>query len=244
MKNFAFALALSLPTLGLAAKSLPNVPANCLQDIQMNGYCADFDAPIFMGPVNIRFFIVVDKADYPTVDSAIARYMDFASWPEFVMDSGRSNIEFHSSSVLSPIPAVGSRPEIIRHYANYRLKAPIVGWQDVRVVTHNYKVAPYQNALASLEFEVQNRGAQQVPVGESPLMGSEGVKSQTGSVHAVDCKLSNLCNDNQHLLIYHSKISPDIDILPKVAAGAIQEGVEAIIVGMFFSFDNDDDEIL
>ena len=58
MKNITLALALSLPALSLSAKSLPDVPKDCLEDIQLKGFCADSEAPIFKGPVKVKFFIV------------------------------------------------------------------------------------------------------------------------------------------------------------------------------------------
>ena len=244
MKKLALALGLAVPSIGFAAKSLPTVPQDCLDDVQLKGYCTDYEAPIFKGPVNIKFFVVADKSVFPTVEAAIARYTDFAAWPQYVVNSGKTNVEFVTSVNMEPIPAKDGNGEVLRHYANYRLKAPVVGWQDVRVLTHNNIVEPYEGALASLELTVQSQGTQEVPAGEKALEGSEGVKNQIGSVHAIDCAKSNLCTEDQHLLVYESTITPDIDILPSVAAGAIQEGIEAIIIGMFSNVDGDDGEVL
>lgn len=244
MKNITLALALSLPALSLSAKSLPDVPKDCLEDIQLKGFCADSEAPIFKGPVKVKFFIVVDKSTYPTIDSAVARYADFPAWPDYVAASGKTNVEFNTSVTLAPLPAKDGQPEIMRHYSNYRMKAPVVGWQDVRSVIHNYIVPAYDGALASLEFEVQNEGTQEVPVGEEPLEGSIGVSAQTGSVHVLSCEASELCSKDQQLLVYASTITPDIDILPSVAAGAILEAVEGIIIGMFLDTGAGDGEIL
>jgi len=123
---------------------------------------------------------------------------------------------------------------IFRHFYDYRLKSPI-GYQNVRGVTFNSRVTPYAGALASLEFEAQNTGAQEVPAGEKLLVGSEGVKFQTGAVHAVSCAATNFCDDTQWLLVYETKLQPEIDLLPKVAATSIQAGIEALLVGMLFN---------
>ncbi|SMF76599.1 hypothetical protein [Pseudobacteriovorax antillogorgiicola] len=243
MKIAMMALGLSVSTLGFA-KALPEAPADCLDSIQLKGFCSDFSAPPLVGSVKIKFFVAAEKSDFPTVDSATSRYLDFVAWPGYALASGTDNLEFNQSAVLAPIPAQGDQAEILRHYADYRIAAPIVGWQNVRVLTHNTVVKTYDGALASLEFVVQNQGPQEVPAGAAELDGSEGVKDQIGSVHVVDCSTSELCTSNQHLLIYESTVTPDINILPTIAGKAIQDGIEGIMIGMFLNVDNGDGDIL
>lgn len=233
-------------TLGLAvsasaaAQTLPTAPSGCARDLAMRSYCSSFDAPPLRGPINVKLFAVVDKADYTSVDGVIKRYTDFERWPAYVDATGRTDIVFNTSKVLKPLPATSGSAEVLRHYANYRIDS-VIGYQDVRVVTHNSVVKAYTGALASLEFVAQNKGTQEVPTGEPALNGSVGVQSQTGSVHVVDCASSELCSADQYLLIYQSTVTPDIDLLPNLAARSISRGVESLLIGMFLLGDADDD---
>lgn len=244
MKNLALALGLMLPAVGYAGKTLPNVPSDCMDDIELQSYCASTKAPIFKGPVKVAFFVVVGKSEFPSVESAVERYMDFDAWADYVAASGQDNVEIDLSTTLDPIPAKEGSNEVFRQYSAYRMKAPVVGWQEVRAVSHNYEVPAYDGALTSVDFVIQNSGSQEVPVGEAPLNGSEGVKSQTGSLHVVSCEKSELCSEDQMLLIYESTITPDIDILPSVAAGAIKDAIGGIVIGMFLELGAGDGEVL
>ena len=214
------------------SKSLPVAPDGCVRDIVTFGYCSSFDAPLFRGPIDVNFFAVIPADQFADMDAIIGRYTSFEKWPDFVLASGSDAVVFNQSATLASLPATEDSPEILRHYADYRIASPI-GYQDVRVLTHNFMVAPYEGALASLEFTVQNSGPQDVPTDAPALNGSEGVKEQTGSVHIVDCADSDLCTDDQLLLIYESRILPEIDLLPRVAAESILQGIESILIGMF-----------
>jgi hypothetical protein len=218
-------------------------PSNCGDDLVVQQYCSDYTAGILSGGVEVSFFAVVDKADYPTIDSLLAKYTDFAKWPDYVAATGRTAIIFNQSLKLESLPASQTSNEVLRHYADYKIDSPL-GYQDVRVVTHNVTVDPYEGALGSVEFEVQTEGMQDLPVDVAPLEGAVGVKSQTGNVHVVDCAKSDLCTDERYLLIYQSKIVPEIDLLPKLAAGPISEGIESILIGMFLIDNADDGDVL
>ncbi len=213
-------------------KQLPVAPDGCLRDIVTLGYCSSFEAPVFRGPIKVNFFAVVPADQFADIDTIVKRYTGFDKWPAYVLASGSDAVVFNQSATLAPLPATEESPEILRHYADYRIDSPI-GYQDVRVVTHNFEVAPYANALASLEFEVQTTGPQEVPADAPNLDGSEGVKEQTGSVHVVDCVNTDLCGEQELLLIYESTILPEIDLLPRVAAESILQGIESILIGMY-----------
>lgn len=233
--------------LGLAAsasaKTLPTAPEGCIRDLQTKNFCSAYEAPALRGPITVKFFATVDKASYPTIDDLLERYTDFEAWPAYVESTGRTDVIFNSSEVLPSIPATDSSPEILRHYADYQIDS-VIGYQDVRVVTHNIRVDDYPGALGSIEFEVQTSGSQPVPAGEPALEGAVGVQQQTGSVHAVDCINSDLCADDQYLLVYESTITPAIDLLPNLAARSITRGVESILIGMFLMDQGGDDDIL
>lgn len=232
--KIALSLGLSLFASSLLqAKTLPTPPANCAADIAALGFCSSSDAPPFKGAVDIRFFVVVDKASYPAVDDLLNRYLSFSSWPAFSESTGTDDLLFTKSVRMPTITVNGAK--VYRHYYDYKLKSPI-GYQKVRGVTFNSKVTPYPGALASVEFTAQNSGPQAVPAGEKALNGSEGVQFQTGSVHALDCDSRfDFCGSDQYLLMYETKVQPDIDLLPKVAAGSIAKGIEALLVGMLFN---------
>ncbi|MFW7381905.1 MAG: hypothetical protein ACOH5I_24070 [Oligoflexus sp.] len=233
-------------TLGLAvsasaaAQTLPTAPSGCARDLAMRSYCSSYSAPPLRGPINVKFFAVVDKASYSNINSILKRYTDFENWPEYVDATGRTDILFNTSKVLKPLPATDGNGEVMRHYADYRIDS-VIGYQNVRVVTHNTLVDAYDGALRSLEFTAQNKGQQEVPTGEPALNGSIGVQSQTGNVHVVDCASSELCSEDQYLLIYESTVTPDIDLLPNLAARSITRGIESLLIGMFLLGDADGD---
>lgn len=214
------------------AKILPSPPAHCGADIAQEGYCAETSATgVFAGTVKITLFTVVDKADYPDADHAVERFVDFDLWTEHVLSTGRDEIVF-DRSVAMPTTIDQMGRAIFRHYADFKIKTPI-GYQSVRAVTHNYGVQAYFGALKSLEFQVQLEGNQEIPDGEKPLFGAEGVKEQFGSVHAASCINYDFCYDHELLLVYQATIKPTINLLPKVAANSILKATEVLLIGMF-----------
>ncbi len=228
------ALSLALFSGMAAAKDLPAIPADCAKSVADLGYCSAVQAPTFKGPIDMQFFVVVDKSNYPTVTSIINRYLAFDYWPEFSKSTSTDSLLFSKSARMPSFDK--DQRTIYPHYYDYRLKSPI-GYIKVRGLTHNYLVQPYTNAVMSLEFVAQTAGPQTVPAGEKPLDGLEGVKFQTGAVHAIDCANGSVsfCSADQFLLVYTTNLQPDIDLLPKVAAASIQSGIESLLVGMLFN---------
>jgi hypothetical protein len=230
--KLAIALGLGLLSSTLMAKELPQAPASCADDVAQIGYCSKVTAPTFRGPIDIQFFVVVDKATFPTVESVLDRYLSFDNWPAYSQSTDTDALLFNKSVRMSDMQK--DAETIFRHYYDYRIKSPI-GYQKVRGVTYNTRVTPYIGALASLEFVAQNSGPQEIPAGEKPLVGTEGVKFQTGAVHAASCEGLSFCDDSQWLLVYETNLQPEIDLLPKVAATSIQAGIEALLIGMLFN---------
>ena len=213
-----------------SANELISIPAHCEKEITLHGYCSDSQAPLIKGSFKIRFFIIVDKAVFPSVDKLYHRYISFDSWGNFADSSGKGTVIFKTTTSLEPIQHENDET-IYRHYFNYKLSTP-VGWRNVRGLSHNKKIKPRQGALFSMEFKVQNKGPQEVPVGAEPLNGAEGLKAQTGYIHIMECSGQSICNLHQWLIIYESNITPSMDIFPKIAARSIKGGIEAILLGM------------
>lgn len=214
------------------APPVPKDLATCVAAIADQNFCVETDASSF--PINIRFYIVVDKENYPTVETLLDKYMAFDEWPAYTETVGSDSIVFNRSARLDDITAADGTT-IARHYYDYKLKSPI-GYQKVRGVTYNNRLAtPYAGAEGTIEFTAQTNGTQEVPSGEKPLTGAEGVKLQTGVINAVACTSNELCSEGQWLLTYESSITPAITLLPKVAAGSIQQGLETVLVGMLFN---------
>ncbi len=218
----------------LAAGQLPTAPANCAEAIAEKSYCSETVYPQGGFPFTTRFFVVVEKEVYPTVEVLLDKYMAFDQWPAYVGTVDSNAIIFNKSARLSDkSDELGQT--VARHYYDYKLKSPI-GYQKVRGVTHNTRLAKaYTGAEATIEFSAQTSGPQEVPAGEKALNGAEGVKVQVGAISAVACTGSNLCNDNQWLLIYETSITPTINLLPKVASASVVEGLEVILLGMLFN---------
>ena len=214
--------------------TLPTAPEQCQEDISLKNYCTEMVAGTFSGPIELRFFLSVEKSAYGSVEEALNQYLNFEQWPAFAEQAEATNIVYRSSVTLPSIFDEVNKRDVFRHYADFKIAAPIVQWQEVRSVTHNYWVEPYEGALASIEFVVQNEGSQDVPPGADPLEGAIGIRSQTGYFHGVDCATTNkLCPEDSYLIVYDSIVEPDLDILPKISGGAIQAVIEKLMLGMY-----------
>jgi hypothetical protein len=214
------------------APPVPKDVAGCVASIAEQNFCVETEASSF--PINIRFYIVVDKEAYPSVETLLDKYMAFDHWPAYTDTVGADTIVFNRSARLSDLSS-DDGSTIARHYYDYKLKSPI-GYQKVRGVTYNHRLdTPYAGAEGTIEFAAQTTGAQEVPNGEKPLNGAEGVKLQNGVINAVSCENNQLCGEGQWLLTYESSITPAITLLPKVAAGSIEAGLETVLIGMLFN---------
>ena len=60
---------------------LPSPPKGCKDDISLKGYCSRMEAGTFSGPIQIGFFLVVDKTGYARVEDALQKYLQFEEWP-------------------------------------------------------------------------------------------------------------------------------------------------------------------
>ncbi|MCX6130201.1 MAG: hypothetical protein NTX25_14195, partial [Proteobacteria bacterium] len=177
--TLGFASCLSSVTWAASA-ALPADPNVCAESIAEKGYCVESDVP-FSGPFTLRFFVVVDKENYPTVDNLLDQYLSFDKWPSYTETVGSDTILFNKSVRMSDLKTA-SGEVIARQYYDYKLKSPI-GYQKVRGVTHNKRLAtPYAGSLATIEFVAQIDGPQDIPAGEKALDGAEGVRSQTGVI--------------------------------------------------------------
>ncbi len=231
---FLSSYAMAAETGPIPAPAIPTAPADCAASIAEKGFCVETLFPAGGFPFTTRFFVVVEKEVYPTVEVLLDKYLAFDQWPAYTDTVGADTIVFNKSVRLTDATAADGTV-IARHYYDYKLKSPI-GYQKVRGVTHNRRLAlPYTGASATIEFAAQTTGLQEVPAGEKPLNGAEGVKVQTGLINAVDCTANDLCTENQWLLIYESSITPSITLLPKVAASSVEKGLETVLVGMMFN---------
>lgn len=220
------------------ASPLPSAPSGCFGDILRKGFCSSYKTSgVVSGSITVDLFAVVYKEDYPSVEELFNRFSDFERWPEFAEASGRTDVLFSDSRLMDEFEDENGKTMV--HYSDYRLNS-VIGYQSIRVVTNNTIVEPFEGALGSIVFNVKTEGEQQVPEGADPLEGAEGVQFQDGSVHAVDCVNSILCDDDQMLLIYQTTVRPDIDLLPSLAATAITNGIESLLIGMFLTEDSDD----
>jgi hypothetical protein len=226
-----------------SAKSLPEMPAGCAQDIAVKGFCSGFSTSgVTSGSVTATIFAVIDAARFPDAQSLYERYVDFDQWGDFAANSGSPDVFFNASKRM-PSEKDENGKEVIKHYFSYEINSPI-GFQKVRAVSDYRLVDAYEGAELSLEFVVNTQGQQTVPAGEEPLNGAVGVKSQTGVVHAISCSTTELCGEGEIMIAYNSEVRPAIDLLPSLAGPAITAGSEAILIGMFLVDDSIDGDVL
>lgn len=215
-------------------KTIPPIPANCAAGVADKGYCTDVVIPAAGFPFSIRFFVVVEKDVYPTGDDLLDKYLAFEQWPAYAASTGSDNLIFAKSLRLTDKADAQGQP-ILRQYFDYKLKSPI-GYQKIRGIMHNQRLKEaYIGAESTTEFVVQTSGPQEVPAGEKPLNGAEGLKLQTGSLNLVSCQGTGLCSDQQWIVIYESTITPAINLLPKVVSASVEKGIADVIVGMLFN---------
>lgn len=215
-------------------KAIPPIPANCAAGVADKGYCSEAVIPAGGFPFSIRFFVVVEKEVYPTGDELLAKYLAFDQWPAYAASTGSDNLIFTKSLRMGDKVDAQGQP-ILRQYFDYKLKSPI-GYQRIRGITHNEHLKEaYIGAESTTEFVVQTSGPQEVPAGEKPLNGAEGLKLQTGSLNLVSCEGTGLCSDQQWIVIYESTITPAINLLPKVVSASVEKGIADVIVGMLFN---------
>jgi hypothetical protein len=215
-------------------KSIPPIPANCANGVADKGYCTEAVIPPGGFPISIRFFVVVEKENYPTGEDLLTKYLAFDQWPAYAESTGSDNLIFNRSLRMQD-KVDGQGQVLMRQYFDYKLKSPI-GYQKIRGITHNQRmIKPYRGAESTTEFVVQTSGVQEVPAGEKPLNGAEGLKLQTGSLNLVSCEGTGLCSDQQWIVIYESTITPAINLLPKVVASSVEKGIADVIVGMLFN---------
>jgi hypothetical protein len=168
------------------------------------------------------------------VETILDKYLAFDQWPAYTDTVGSDAIVFNNSARLNDLTN-NDGSVVARHYYDYKLKTPI-GYQKVRGVTYNHRLAkPYAGSEGTIEFVAQTSGPQEVPAGEKPLNGAEGLKLQTGIINAISCTNTELCGEGQWLLVYESSITPAITLLPKVAAASIEKGLVTVLIGMLFN---------
>ncbi len=211
-------------------KTVPVLPQGCGDQISSNGlYCS---ARVITGDkTTVTFAAVVSKDAFPTVESILARYTNFPRWPEYAATSPDTVIEFKRAGSVALEPLTSADGVVtMRHVYDYSLKIqgiPLLK-QSVRGITYNTIVAPYKGALASLEFVAQTTavpGFQEKP---------KGLKSQTGSIHALTCdpKILAVCDDTKWLLVYQTTVQPDVSFAMTIAANTVTAGIEDLLIGM------------
>ncbi|MBC7659433.1 MAG: hypothetical protein H7249_06965 [Chitinophagaceae bacterium] len=236
MKRF-IALTLALIAQGAMAqggKALPALPASCEDQINSNGlYCSASKVLSDSKTVNVTFAAVVskDSKHFKTVDALLSRYTDFKSWPLYAAGSPQAALEFSAhGSVALPSIVDASGVKTLRHVYEYNLKIqgiPLLK-QPVHGITYNQIVAPYAGAQASLEF-----AAQTAPVADFPF-SPKGVKSQTGSIHVLNCDPAVLtaCDASKWLVVYETTAVPSVSFAMAIAAKSMTAGIEDLLVGM------------
>jgi len=212
-------------------KRISPIPVNCIAGVADKGYCSEAVIPAGGFPFSIRFFMVVEKEVYSNGDDLLAKYLAFDQWPAYAASTGSDNLIF-TKSLRMPDKVDAQGAAVMRQYFDYKLKSPI-GYQRIRGITHNQRLKEaYVGAESTTEFVVQTSGPQDVPAGEKPLNGAEGLKFQTGSLNLMSCHGTGLCSDQQWIVIYESTITPAINLLPKVVSASVEKGIADVIVGM------------
>ena len=213
------------------AKALPVLPADCADQIESNGlYCSS--SVILKDKVTVTFAAIVSKVVFPTVESVLGRYTNFARWPEYAAASPQKVIEFKPKGSFELETSVNTPANTLRHSYDYTIKVqgiPLLKQSVTGLTYNNILKTPYKGALASLEFTAITDGSD-----KDYTSKAKGVKSQIGSIHAVACdvELLAVCDETKILLVYTTTAQPDISLAMKIAGDTITAGIEDLLVGM------------
>lgn len=220
------------------AAAVPALPEGCEDQIIDNGlYCSgnvlDGNKAIvtFAAIVNKDAIIAGATDDKLVADALLTRYSDFSRWPEFAANSPQKVIEFGKDGSKALVPVENEDgTSTLRHVYDYQLKIqgiPLLK-QAVKGTTYNTVVAAYEGAVASLDFAAQSQA------NSSDEVAPKGLKSQTGSIHALACDPAALavCDETKLLLIYTTTVQPDVSFAMGIAANTVAAGVEDLLIGM------------
>lgn len=229
MKTPIFLCPLLLSSMAAAAgKSLPALPEDCALQVETSGfYCSSIR--VAADTIDVTFVGLADKEAFPTVDNLLDQYLDFDRWPDYVKNSPQDVVVYKSGgSVALEEKLAEDGRTLYPQFFDYDLKIqgiPLLR-QNVRGVTYNYSVAPYEGALRSIEFQAQK--------GPLPEFNEtlKGMHAQIGSVHALACNGQDFCDDTKWLVVFHTRVQPNISIAMNIAGKTIKAGIEDILTGM------------
>lgn len=204
----------------IASAEVPQMPASCNGDRTL---CSS-SSVVGDGFVAIRIGVKVPKTRVRTPADFMAKYFDFGKWPAYAQ--GSDNLKYALSVELSPIQEHGK--VIRRQYSNYSVKSPWpINRTQVRAVSLFEVIqSPGPDVLTAISFKIIREGRVDVPAGEKPLEGAEGLKDQFGTLKLYDL-------DAGHWLAFLELNSkPAISILPSLAAPYIENATLDLIRGM------------
>ena len=217
-----FALAISAST--FAGGTLPTIPNGCFDD---KLFCSEWSIADVNGMrvIRVKFVAMAYTSDYPTPQSIVDKYFDFAHWGDYAQGTDSISIE---NSVLRGTEGQNDK---LYHYVRYVMQAPFpISHMRIREVTQYTRMEPAAGAVLSYRFALVPGLQTGLPEYEDrykTLNGPEGVKYKEGEIH-----IQYNQENGEYVLFMMTDVVPGIDLLPKVAAPYIERGIVAVAKGM------------
>lgn len=187
--------------------------------------------------VFIEAYLVLDKEEedgrFSTKEKILDQYIRVADWPAYAEASEKEYIlEFDLSEIIKDITKEDGNRELV-HAFKYASKAPFP-LNTLKVngtATYTVYQTPMTGAVLSTDFKVSQEWGSgwklQTPLPDGSTR-ARGIKGQDANIHVVD-----LADEDKFLLVYRTRIRPDITLLISLAAKYVASSVEDILTGMY-----------
>lgn len=231
-------LTAGLASMGFLASSAGaatiNVPDSCFPDILDTGICVTGEEPQDEpGSQDVVAYVLLYKSDFPTIEAAIDQFFDWGNWQAYY-----DKADFKKTSVVSSIKMLpldttdknGAPVRYLRNYFHFSTKVPIIGNQYVRGISLYQDIS--QGGIRSFQYHLA-QGAMEVPPGENPLDGSEGLAKQEGLLQFMECDQFDFCTDEEIMVHYKMRLRHKIPIMAGYAVQFAKEQVNALMTGMY-----------
>ncbi|MBF0205891.1 MAG: hypothetical protein HQK53_03295 [Oligoflexia bacterium] len=213
------------PTPEMIVRQFPTAPENCFAE---RSYCAKTSI-VYEGStryIQVVLFASIDASNYPTTASLMDRYFDFDHWSVFLQ--GKESIKPIRSKGL-PVTYENGHP-VYTHLHHYYSEAPFPIWTlEVKELSIYRPMIPSQMQDAEITYEFDLiKGRHVIPELNEDFTDAVGVKNKYGRMFL------KLDPEAQKYLVYVvTQTTPQIDLLPSIAAPYIEKSVTTIFEGVF-----------
>lgn len=208
MIRLFIAITILISSFASLGKPLPVKPSDCYSE---SSFCSTISVKRINGVkvLDLEVFALIDRNQFPDIESVIGRFVDFYQWPQYV--AGSDNINFSISE------AIDSEINSYTHKFDYTIKAP---W-PVRK-SRVYGIAHFEEATTSFPGSLLSYSFK---IDKNQSYG--GVNEYYGDVHVYNK------SERFFEVSYKSIVSPTIKIGLDLAKPYVRKPIEEILRGMY-----------